>query len=147
MPSLKQVNCSVELGPNNTKLKEYGARYSDGSVECFIAVPETRLPFTIHMTTRGYIASGLAMFVFVDGQYQCNRNKRCPTLPGVSQATEDYKIEFRVRQKEEKTPDGKFIGREWSFTELNVGSSNDYVLKKKRQQLTSRQQRRMRHPH
>lgn len=122
MPTLKQVNCSLEIGQKNIQLKEYGARYNDGSVECFIAVPEAEMPFTIHMNTRGYIASGLAMFVFIDGEYQCNRNKRCPSLPGASERLEDYDIDFRVRQKEEKTPDGRFIGRDWCFKELKVGA-------------------------
>lgn len=59
------------------------------------------------------------MFVFIDGEYQCNRNKRCGGLPGGRGDEAD--LEFRVRQKEEKLPNGKFIGREWCFTELRTG--------------------------
>ena len=45
MPTLKQIKGSIELGPGNTILKEYGARYSDGHVEAFVAVPDVDVPF------------------------------------------------------------------------------------------------------
>ncbi|KAK5742932.1 hypothetical protein LTR17_002942 [Elasticomyces elasticus] len=56
MPTLEQITCSIELGSSNAKLKEYGARYSDGTVETFIAIPETGVPFVIHIESKGYIA-------------------------------------------------------------------------------------------
>ncbi len=121
MPTLKQIKCSIELGPSNTVLKEYGARYSDGHVEAFIAVPGTDVPFTVHLKSEGYIAPGLAFFVFMDGQYQCNRNKVDLKLPGGGVERSDYETEFRLRQKEEKTSTGTFVARDWTFAKLNKG--------------------------
>ena len=121
MPKLKQINCSIELGPSNTKLKEYGARYSDGHVEAFIAVPDTDIPFTIHLTTEGHIAPGIAFFVFMDGEYQCNRNRVCLKLPGEGVQPKDYETDFRLRQKEEKTTFGTFVVRDWTFAKLDRG--------------------------
>ena len=121
MPTLKQINCSIELGPSNTKLKEYGARYSDGHVESFVAVPETDIPFSIHLQSEGYIAPGIAFFVFMDGEYQCNRNRIGLKLPLEDIQPTEYETEFRVRQKEEKTSFGTFVVRNWTFAKLNEG--------------------------
>ena len=122
MPTLKQINCSIELGPSNTKLKEYGARYSDGHVESFVAVPETDIPFSIHLQSEGYIAPGIAFFVFMDGEYQCNRNRIGLKLPLEDIQPTDYETEFCVRQKEEKTSFGTFVVRDWTFAKLNKGT-------------------------
>lgn len=121
MPELKQIEVSIELGTSNTKLKEYGARYSDGHVETFIAVPDTDMPFTLHITTRHYIAPGISFFVFMDGEYQCNRNKLGLKLPGDGVEPHEYETEFRLRQKEEKTSAGSFVARVWTFAKLNTG--------------------------
>lgn len=123
MPSLKQLTCSIELGPGNTPLKEYGARYYDGAVETLIAVPETAIPFSIHVASEGYIAPGLAVYVFIDGVYQCNRNKSIGDSVGDRGDPTGCNAEFRLRQKEEKLPDGSFLGRGWSFAKLDVGES------------------------
>lgn len=121
MPKLKQIKCSVELGQSRTPLKEYGARYSDGVVETFVAVPETNMSFSIHVQSEGYIAPGLAVFVFIDGQYHCNRNKLGLVIPEDWTPRTQYEVDFCMRQKEEKTVSGKFVGREWSFAELSTG--------------------------
>lgn len=122
MPTLKQVHCSIELGPSNTKLKEYGARSSDGHVESFIAVPETDVPFSIRLQSEGYIAPGIAFFVFMDGEYQCNRNRIGLKLPREKIQSSEYETDFRVRQKEEKTSVGTFVVRDWTFAKLNKGT-------------------------
>ncbi|KAK0286181.1 hypothetical protein LTR35_004615 [Friedmanniomyces endolithicus] len=124
MPTLKQINCSIELGSSNAKLKEYGARYSDGAVETFIAVPDIKMPFYIHLETKGYIAPGLAAFVFMDGQYQCNRNRLGLKLPVDGGDPSQYEIDFYMRQKEEKGADGRFVGREWTFAQLNTTTAD-----------------------
>lgn len=121
MPTLKQIKCSVELGAGNIGLKEYGAKYGDSSVQTFIAVPNTDIPFTIHVETQGYIAPGLALFVFMDGEYQCNRNRVGLRLPGPGVDPADYETEFRLQQKEEKTAYGSFVSRKWSFKKLQTG--------------------------
>ena len=128
MPTLKQISCSIELGLGNTKLKEYGARYSDGHVESFIAVPDTDIPFTVHIKSEGYIAPGLAFFVFMDGEYQCNRNRTCLQLPGPDVQIRQYETEFRLRQKEEKTSFGSFVVRDWTFAKLNRGKTSKPML-------------------
>ncbi|KAK3627891.1 hypothetical protein LTR56_003881 [Elasticomyces elasticus] len=124
MPTLKQITCSIELGSSNAKLKEYGARYSDGAVETFVAIPETGVPFVIHIESKGYIAPGLAVFVFIDGKYQSNRNKLGLKMPGDDVDPKRYEVDFMMRQKEEKGADGRFVGREWSFVELNTTTAD-----------------------
>ncbi|KAI7617461.1 hypothetical protein KC346_g5462, partial [Hortaea werneckii] len=124
MPKLKQLVCSIELGQSRTPLQEYGARYSDGAVESFVAVPDTKMPFCIRLKSEGYIAPGLAAFVFMDGQYQCNRNKLQLRMPDDGVPASDYEIDFCLRQKEEKTANGTFVGRQWSFAELNTTKSD-----------------------
>lgn len=123
MPSLKQLTASVELGQSRTKITEYGARYSDGVVESFIAVPNTKVPFCVHVESHGYIAPGLGVFVFMDGEYQCNRNRFKLKLPGDGVPAAKYEVDFTMRQKEEKAADGTFVGRGWTFAELNTSKS------------------------
>ncbi|RMX98371.1 hypothetical protein D0868_10126 [Hortaea werneckii] len=124
MPKLKQLVCSIELGQSRTPLQEYGAHYSDGAVESFVAVPDTKIPFCIRLKSEGYIAPGLAAFVFMDGQYQCNRNKLQLRMPDDGVPESEYEIDFCLRQKEEKTANGTFVGRQWSFAELNTTKSD-----------------------
>lgn len=121
MPTLKQIKCSIELGPGHVKLKEYGTKYGDGNVQTFIAVPDTDIPFTVHIQTEGYIAPGLAFYVFMDGEYQCNRNRVGLKLPGAAVDVTEYETEFRMRQKEEKNSYGSYVARDWSFKGLNRG--------------------------
>lgn len=123
MPTLKQITCNVELGASHAKLKEYGARYSDGAVETFIAIPEAGIPFNIRISTKGYIAPGLAAFVFIDGNYQANRNRLGLKMPAHGVDPSQHEVEFVMRQKEEKGADGRFVGREWSFAQLNTSES------------------------
>jgi hypothetical protein len=123
MPSLKQLTCSIELGSTHTKITEYGNDYGDGHVTSYVAVPAEEVNFSIHLTSSGYIAPGLAMFVYMDGHYQCNRNRRGLVVPGEKVKPEQFEIDLRVRQKESKQPDGSFLGRDWSFHGLNLGES------------------------
>lgn len=124
MPTLKQISCSLELG-SNTRLKEYGHRYTDGGVEAFVAVPDTQIPFHIRVTSSGYIAPGLAAFVFMDGAYQCNRNRQRLAIPAPGLDPSKYEVDFQLRQKEEKTSEGLFVAREWSFAQLKTGMCPD----------------------
>lgn len=130
MPTLKQLTCHVEWAPTNIPFKEYGVSYSDGVVESYIAIPPEPTPFSINLRSYGYIAPGLAMFVFMDGVYQCNRNKDNLTASGNSTGTNKEKdasekgarngVDFRVRQKEEARPDKNWIGRPWRFEPLQI---------------------------
>ena len=123
MPSLKQLTCHIERGPTNVPLREYSTVYGDGVVTTFVGIPSTPTPFSIHLTSRGFIANGLAMFVYIDGAYQCNRNRRdlVPPEPGVE--SHYTNINFRVRQKEIRQGGGQFIAHEWRFEKLDVGKS------------------------
>lgn len=119
MPLLKDLNCSIELAGSQEQLQEYDTSYGDGFVETFIAVPSKPRPFTVHLRSSEYIAPGLAMYVFIDGIYQCNRNRQnlMPRNPHDARSL----VDFRVRQKEEKQADGSMIAREWMFEKLNIG--------------------------
>lgn len=123
MPTLKQLTCHVEWPISKTPFREYGVSYGDGVVESHIAIPPGSTPFAISLKSKGFISSGLAMFVYIDGVYQCNRNisnlKFSETPGDITQETAT--VEFRVRQREERLPNGEWIGRPWRFEPLNIG--------------------------
>lgn len=121
MPTLKQLTCHVEWSSSNLPLAEYNTTYADGFVSTYIAIPSTPTPFSIHLTSHGYIAPGLAMFVYMDGVYQVNRNRRNLEIPGEGTKRSHTEVDFRVRQKEELLWDGSFEGKEWRFEKANIG--------------------------
>ncbi|KAI9702143.1 MAG: hypothetical protein M1836_001488 [Candelina mexicana] len=121
MPAIKQLTCTIELG-GGLPLAEYGTAYTDGFVQTYVATPPDSRPFSVHLLSDGYIAPGLAMFVYMDGIYQCNRNRLNLKLPCDATARYQYEIDLRVRQKEEKLQDGTWYGKEWRFEKLNIGS-------------------------
>lgn len=120
MPSLKQLTCNIEKGTDNIPLTEYNTKYADGLVTSYVRVPSQSTTFSIHLTSSGYIAPGLAMFVFMDGVPQCNRNMRGLVIPDGTTAASETEIDFRVRQKEDKFDERRFIGRAWTFQGLNT---------------------------
>ncbi|KAL1603638.1 hypothetical protein SLS60_005226 [Paraconiothyrium brasiliense] len=123
MPSLKDLHCFIELPDGKTQLRDFGTAYSDGCVESFVAVPGRPQPFAIRLLSSKFIAPGLAMFVFIDGVYQCNRNRQNLKL----RKPPDRKsvVDFVVRQKEERHDDGTMIARDWNFERLNIISANE----------------------
>ncbi|KAI4917563.1 uncharacterized protein J4E92_008957 [Alternaria infectoria] len=123
MPSLKDLNCVIELSGSQQALREFGTIYGDGFVETFVPVPNKPQSFSIHLTSNKFIAPGVAIFVYVDGVYQCNRNRQDLKLrkPSDSRSL----VDFRVRQKEERQKDGSMIAREWAFDKLNIASADD----------------------
>ncbi|RMZ66732.1 zinc finger zz-type [Pyrenophora seminiperda CCB06] len=123
MPSLKDLNCAIELSESQNALQEFGTIYGDGFVETFVPVPSKPQSFSVHITSNKFIAPGIAIFVYVDGVYQCNRNRQDLKLrkPSDSRSL----VDFRVRQKEEKRKDGSMIAREWAFDKLNIASADD----------------------
>ena len=124
MPNLKQLTCHVEWSSSNIPLQEVQTSYADGYVETYIAVPAIPTTFSVHLLSRGYIAPGLAMFVYMDGEYQCNRNRTNLKIPDGTLIKKVTEIDFVVRQKEEILVDGTFRGKQWQFGELNIGLSN-----------------------
>ena len=122
MPTLKQLSCVIERGNTKVPFSEYGTSYGDGLVETHIAVPEHPQRFAVRLTSRGYIAEGLAMIVFMDGVYQCNRNRTNLRLPTPTSLRKKTEVDFRVRQKEERLFDGTMLGQEWRFAKVNKGT-------------------------
>lgn len=122
MPKLNQLTCHVE-GPGNTPLLEYQTAYKDGCVETWIATLPSGVPFTIRLSSKGYIAPGLAMFVYVDGVPQCNRNRTNLMFPSPNSPRSATEIDIRVRQKEERVgrEREKWIARDWMFAKFNTG--------------------------
>lgn len=145
MPTLKQINCSIELGGSNVALKEFGSSYSDGEVECFVAVPTVSdIDFSIHLTSERYIAPGIAFYVFIDGEYQCNRSRRGLVVPRHDTSEKLYQVDLRARQKEERQPGGGFIAHEWTFRSLNqskIYCFRSYTANRSLQSLKTRTQR------
>ena len=104
MPLLRDLNCSIELSDNQEPLQELGTVYGDGLVETFVPVPKKQQTFTVHLSSKNFIAPGIAMYVFIDGIYQCNRNRQNLKL----RRPPDRRslVDFKVRQKEERQKDG-----------------------------------------
>ncbi|KAH9879349.1 hypothetical protein J1614_002788 [Plenodomus biglobosus] len=123
MPSLKDLKCSIELSDCQQTLPEFGTSYRDGLVETFVPVPTEPQSFSVHLTSDKFIAPGIAMYVFIDGVYQCNRNRQDLKLRKTSKNRS--LVDFRVRQKEEKQKDGSMIAREWKFEKLNTVSAHE----------------------
>ncbi|KAL8722608.1 MAG: hypothetical protein Q9225_000914 [Loekoesia sp. 1 TL-2023] len=127
MPTLKQLTCNVEWSASGPSLplQEYGTAYSDGLVETYIAIPPVLTVFSIRLKSDGYIAPGLSMFVYIDGEYQCNRGRNNLKIPNSTTQKHQTNIDFVVRQKEEPIQSGDFIGRQWRFGKLEDSSNMD----------------------
>jgi hypothetical protein len=121
MPSHGLLGCVIELGNSNLRLREYGTKYHDRTVETYVAIPGQPTPFSIHLNSHGYIAPGLSLFVYIDGIYQTNRNKRGLTPP-TPDAPNSADVEFRLGNKEDILKDGLVISRGWWFDKLNIGT-------------------------
>lgn len=121
MPSLKDLVCVVQWASTGSPFPEYATQYGDGVVETYIAIPNHPQAFTIRLTSRKFICEGLAMIVFIDGNYQCNRNRvnLQSHRKGLPQVRSE--IDFVVRQKEKPMGDGTYLGREWRFDDHNIG--------------------------
>lgn len=123
MPSLRQLDCQIEWANTGTAFEEYGTAYGDGVVETYIVIPSSPQNFSLRVKSQGYIFDGLAVLVFMDGKYQCNRNRLNLKPPKTGLPRSATEIDFRLRQKEKPVGDGSFIGREWRFDAHNIGKS------------------------
>jgi hypothetical protein len=121
MPSYGLLDCGIELGKSSLRLREYGTKYHDRTVETYVAIPSQPTPFSIHLNSHGYIAPGLSLFVYIDGIYQTNRSKR-GLLPPTPDAPNAADVEFRLSNKEDILKDGHVISRGWWFEKLNIGT-------------------------
>lgn len=109
--------------------------YGDGVVESFICVPSNAPKnFAIHLRSKGFIYEGLAVVVYVDGQYHLNRNRvnlvppeslfkgQANEAKSGSAPTKRTEVEFLLRQKEKSHGDGLYMGRSWRFDDHNLGT-------------------------
>lgn len=127
MPRLKGLHCQVEWdSPNHTPFHEYKTTYGDGFVLCYIAIPLSPTNFVIRLKSNGYIAPGLAMFVYIDGEYQCNRNRNNLLIPAEGVNEKDSEIDFRVRQKECSGQDGTWTAKQWQFQKATEGKRSRF---------------------
>lgn len=115
MPSLGPLSCEVIIANNNRTLPEYNTTYYNQAVQTHIAVPSYRARFQITLKADSFIASGLAAFVFIDGNYQTNRNKRGYTENGKS------KFEVLFSGAETAVEKDKVIKAGWWFDNVNFG--------------------------
>lgn len=121
MPTLKQLTCNVEWEGTGVPLQEFRTTYADGYVETYIPVPSIPTPFSVHLRSHGYIAPGLAMHVFMDGVYQCNRFRQNLRIPDDQTKPRQTEVDFHVRQKEELLWNGEFEGKSWRFEKVKIG--------------------------
>ena len=124
MPQLKDLVCTIEHGPLERPLEEYGTTYGDGVVETFVAIPSGSRPFSVHLTSLAFIAPTVGMYVFIDGQYQGNRNRDNLTPPPANKARHKSTINLRLRQHEKHTPSEyseRFIATSFDFEKLDLG--------------------------
>lgn len=121
MPTLKDLVCHVQWADTGSPFPEHGTLYGDGVVETYIAIPTHPQAFTIRLTSRKFIFQGLAMVVFIDGNYQCNRNRVNLLPPKKNRPRDRTEVDFLVRQKEKPMGDGTYMGREWRFDDYNIG--------------------------
>ena len=128
MPKLKNLTCHVQWADTGTPFQEYQTWYGDGVVETFIVVPNRPQPFTIRLTSKSFIFEGLAAVVFMDGHYQCNRNRVNLLSAKKGVPRERTEIDFLFRQKEKSMGDGVYMGREWRFDDHNIGSLVSRIL-------------------
>ncbi|EXJ83259.1 hypothetical protein A1O1_06878 [Capronia coronata CBS 617.96] len=120
MPTLKDLVCQVLWADTASPFPEHGTQYGDGVVETYIAIPSHPQAFNIRLSSRKFIYEGLAMVVFIDGEYQCNRNRVNLQPPRKDISKSRSVVEFVVRQKEKPMGDGTYMGREWRFDDYNL---------------------------
>ena len=125
MPTLNNLECHILKGSECNPLREYSTKYGDGVVFTFVPVPtSSATPFSIRLTSHGFISQGLGMFVYIDGEYQCNRNRARLFEPGEGIHPRDYEVCFNVNSRETRQDDGLFMIRPWKFEILNISMSS-----------------------
>ena len=122
MPTLNHVTSTVRLANAlDEPVPEYATAYSDRAVSAYIAIPQHRSWFEIHLDSDGYVAPGLAAFVYVDGTYAGNKNavgfapRRANCLRLVFDGFEELAEDG-----------GSVTKRNWWFEEFNIGECSDH---------------------
>ena len=63
----------------------------------------------------------------MDGEYQCNRNKRNLDFVDQSGSNQQAEVDFKVRQKEILCQTGRIQGRPWQFEKLGVTRDHSFT--------------------
>ena len=127
MPTVKGIQCSIELKGSSLCLREYETLWVEDAVECYVAIPNEPTDFTVHLTCSEYIAPVLSAFVYIDGVFQCNRYKRGLLPRGNDGSLEKSKVDLRFKQKEEPLQGGRILAHPWRFERLNIGKSENLL--------------------
>ena len=120
MPTLGLLRCHLKWQGCEKPIQEHAIEYSDSHVQTYIPVPPNPTPFFVHVSTEGYIATGLSAFVYIDGEYQCNRGRRGIKYPGQGVNPAEICIDMKMRQKEVTMADGAHWGMPWMFKQVNA---------------------------
>jgi hypothetical protein len=130
MPTLNHITCTVHLATAlDGPAPEYATTYGDGTVSTHIAIPQHRSWFEIHLDSDGYVAPGLAAFVYVDGTYAGNKDTAGFAVGGGN------RLRLVFDGFEELAEDGESVmRRSWWFEEFSVGrcSDDDWVRSNRR---------------
>jgi hypothetical protein len=129
---LNSLTCTLEALDRKISgglaLKEHQITYTDGEAQCFIAVPPNSDYFCIRITSDRFIAPSVCAYVFINGEYQCNR-----VQAGRGTRLGIYRpIEILLNGKECLKRDGlkmrpqkgheEFWKKGWRFSDLNTGN-------------------------
>ena len=67
------------------------------------------------------------MFVYIDGEYQCNRNRCNLRTADEAAANRQVEVDFVVRQKEQPVQGGHFVAKEWRFKQAGIAGPGSQV--------------------
>ncbi|PVH98128.1 hypothetical protein DM02DRAFT_630500 [Periconia macrospinosa] len=116
MPSLRNLHCSITLPEFDMVLPEGKTTCDEPIVRTHITVPPARpLPFEVRLTSSKYIAPGLSMYVFINGEYQCKLEKTGMELLRGALCETQSLVDFRVRQRLVYLEDGSIVPTEMMF--------------------------------
>lgn len=129
---LNGIECLVEALDHNINggipLKEYKSTYTDGSVQCMIAIPSLPDNFRVRIKSSKFIADSVCAYVFIDGKYQSNRlqtERRLPAEDGSDMLHMSLNAKEVMKQGGFKMSkrDGyrEFWKKGWKFEDLGCG--------------------------
>jgi hypothetical protein len=133
MPILNDLECHIKPFESSIPFKELDTRFRGRSATTLVQALGTITRFCITIKSTKYISSGLGVFIYIDGVYQCNRLKLELKIPCAGEAFDVDKsgINFVLSQAEshlydESLPNGgaAFRVRPWQFGPLHSSKSS-----------------------
>lgn len=115
MVKLNSLTCTIDSGTPDLPLQEFSPTYGDGLVSTYVLLPPRPGSLSIHLQSLEPVPTGLAIFVFIDGHFQCARHE--VSLTGAPLLD----VEFRVRQKEDRLAGDQFVAHGWRFEKISAG--------------------------